>query len=535
MDLLALPASSTESAVGEAQSENPQSESAQGESEGGEDTPVVAEEIVRPQAEGQDTPWSAPNYTNQERALGYTPDAFAVPAGMEDRVAFWIDIYTKYSTNQGLLHDSKYVNLVYESIDFSDLSESADLTAREKEKKRRARVKEAKKLVAQRLERLQKVKSPEGLEAEDLRYWQLFNGISDPSKFKEAARRGRLRFQLGQRDRFMEGIYQSGRHLREMEEIFRREGVPLELTRLPFVESSFNLRARSKVGASGIWQFMRSTARAYLHMDNSCDERNDPLRATAAAARKLRNNFEMLRTWPLAVTGYNHGPSGVARLVKKYKTTNLAELTDVRKGRFGFASANFFASFLAAVHVEQSADRYFGPLKRMAELRGVEFRLTRPLSLEKVVAWFEGDQGKAQNFNPHVRGQLWPRGIVQARNFIRVPMSAQGRVESDLNLVASQPIQTDLARDKREAAILVPIDPKAPRVSRPKKESRSKAMAKAEPKPEVKPSTYAVQKGENLESVAKKLGVSMESLLDLNNIPNPQELSEGSVLQLPSR
>jgi membrane-bound lytic murein transglycosylase D len=107
-----------------------------------------------------------------------------------------------------------------------------------------------------------------------------------------AAHRKRLRFQLGQKDRFLDGLYQSGRFLSFMEDIFKKEGMPLELTRLPFVESSFNIRARSKVGASGIWQFMRSTARLFIKLSPAIDERNDPLRATEAAARLLRYNFE---------------------------------------------------------------------------------------------------------------------------------------------------------------------------------------------------------------------------------------------------
>ena len=88
-------------------------------------------------------------------------------------------------------------------------------------------------------------------------HWKLFDGVDEKNKFTEAARRGRLRYQAGQRDQFTRGIMQSGRYLRQMEEIFKEEGLPIELTRLPFVESSFNLSAKSKVGASGIWQFMR--------------------------------------------------------------------------------------------------------------------------------------------------------------------------------------------------------------------------------------------------------------------------------------
>jgi membrane-bound lytic murein transglycosylase D len=404
-------------------------------SENEEETPVTIEKMARPQPAGLDHAWVSPDFSGQDQALGHQGAAtFDVPAGMEDQVLFWRDIYTKFTTDQGVLHDSRYINLIYETVDFSDLAQNLDFTPSQREKARRKRVKEAKKMIEERLIRLAKLKSPEGLDGDDLRYWNYFSNVDEANKFSEAQKRGRLRFQLGQRDQFMEGIYQSGRHLREMEEIFRREGLPIELTRLPFVESSFNLKARSRVGASGIWQFMRATARGYLRMDSSIDERNDPLRATVAAARNLRSNFQMLKSWPLAITGWNAGPSGVQRLVRRFKTDDIAQLTELRRGRFGFASANFYASFIAALMVERSAEQYFGPLKQMAELRGQEVRLEKPMPVQSLIDWFDGDLARAQSFNPGILSGVWPNGSVQSRSSIRVPFEKVEIVESALKI-----------------------------------------------------------------------------------------------------
>ena len=343
---------------------------------------VLSEEVMPTPIEGPkptalNPKWRAPDYSGQEKALGYSATAFAVPEGMEDRVHFWEDIYTKYSSEQGLLHDSLYVNVVYDSVDFADITADQKLTLRQKARARKKRVDEKKKEIAARLKRLGGVKGGDGLVGEDARYWAMFTKIDEPKKFAEAAKKGRLRFQLGQRDVFSKGIYQAGRYVRQMEEIFRQAGMPIELTRLPFVESSFNLKARSRVGASGIWQFMRSAARPYMRMDQSADERNDPLRATRAAAQKLRENYQMLGSWPLAITAYNHGPAGVKRLTEKMGTTDIVELLDVRKGRFKFASASFFASFLAALNTERRADENFGLLDVMPETRGAEIKLTK--------------------------------------------------------------------------------------------------------------------------------------------------------------
>jgi membrane-bound lytic murein transglycosylase D len=400
---------------------------------------ATREEEVMPQAQPTEphTPlnpkWTPPNYAGQEKALGWTPDAFAVPKGMEARVQFWKDIYTKYNSDQGILHDSQYVHLVYESLDFSDISAQTELTPKLREKLRRKRVDEKKKEIAARLKRLQELKDPTGLQGEDLRYWEMFAKIDEPKKFTEAARRGRLRFQLGQRDQFINGIYQSGRYLKQMEEIFRQEGVPIELTRLPFVESSFNLRARSRVGASGIWQFMRSTARLYMRIDSSADQRNDPLTATRAAARKLRDNYNLLKKWPLAVTAYNHGPAGVRRLTEKMGTTEIAELTDVRKGRFGFASASFYASFLAALDVEANAEKHFGTLEVLPELRGAEIKIIKSQSKKDFMKWFTGDLDLAKRLNPHIVERVWDGKMpLSPKHILRVPLLQESQARGEL-------------------------------------------------------------------------------------------------------
>lgn len=406
-------------------------------------TETPPDEVMPPEGETpQFTPlnpkWSKTDFSKQENALGWTPEAFAVPKGMEARVQFWRDIYTKYNSNQGLLHDSKYVNVVYESVDFQDLDLNLNLTTREREKLRKKRVDERKKEIATRLKKLEMTSSKEGLTGEDLRYFEMFKDVDEAKKFTEAARKGRLRFQLGQRDIFMRGIYQSGRYIKQMEEVFRQEGLPIELTRLPFVESSFNLRARSRVGASGIWQFMRSTARMYMRMDASADERNDPLRATHAAAKKMRDNFTMLQAWPLAVTAYNHGPSGVQRLVKKAGTNDIAELVDVRKGRFGFASASFFASFLAALDVERNADKYFGVIEVMPEVKGAEIKLTKNLTHKELLKYFDGNEEQARILNPHIHEPVWKgQQALTARHYLRVPITQESQARGELERAPS--------------------------------------------------------------------------------------------------
>jgi membrane-bound lytic murein transglycosylase D len=84
----------------------------------------------------------------------------------------------------------------------------------------------------------------------------------------------------------------------------------VNLAYLPLVESSFNVRARSIVGAVGMWQFMPETGKKFMRIDEKVDERRDPFASTRAAARLLKENYRLLSNWPLAITAYNHAPTG---------------------------------------------------------------------------------------------------------------------------------------------------------------------------------------------------------------------------------
>ena len=245
-------------------------------------------------------------------------DPFAVPAGLRTQVEFWKRIFGEYSSRQVVIHDTLHLDRVYSVIDLRDLAEEG-LSAVQSEVYQRELVAEEKERVRALLVRLHQV----GAEADDLtpearRIAQLFGTDAEPGEFLAAAAEDRVRAQAGLGERFAAGIEISRRYLPEMEATFRRAGLPVELTRLPFVESCFNVRAYSKAGAAGIWQFMPATARLYMRVDDVVDERRDPMVATRAAARHLRRDYEALGAWPLAVTAYNHGRAGMIRAHREH-------------------------------------------------------------------------------------------------------------------------------------------------------------------------------------------------------------------------
>src|ERR1041385_7954486 len=153
---------------------------------------------------------------------------FSVDDRLKRNVEFWVRIYTQYSTTQALIHDAKYIDKVYEVIEFP-----AEILNDHRANKRYSKqVKSKWKDLLLSIHKKQR--HPETLTEDEKKIYQLFSDVNEPNKFAEAASRRRLRIQLGQKDRFIDGLIQSGRYLPVMEDIFQKEGLPVELTRLPF-------------------------------------------------------------------------------------------------------------------------------------------------------------------------------------------------------------------------------------------------------------------------------------------------------------
>jgi membrane-bound lytic murein transglycosylase D len=102
------------------------------------------------------------------------------------------------------------------------------------------------------------------------------------------------------------------------EEAFAKENVPLEIKYLAVVESALNPKAVSRMGATGLWQFMYQTGKQYnLKIDSYVDERSDPLKATAAAAKYMSNMYTIFGDWELVLASYNSGPGNVSKAIRR--------------------------------------------------------------------------------------------------------------------------------------------------------------------------------------------------------------------------
>jgi len=245
--------------------------------------------------------------------------------------------------------------------------------------------------------------------------------IHDKDKYLVAYRS--LRLQRGQRDFIANGLAVAPKYFPAIEAEFKNQGIPIEITRLAFVESSFNLKAHSKVGASGVYQIMPATGRQYLKMFSGIDERNDPIKASRAAAKLLRLNYEMTGTWPLAITAYNHGVGGIRRATHVVGSNNIIDLINRYRGNsFGFASKNFYASFLGVLATLKDAGRLFPDVPRVSALAFTPIRLGKPTSIRELKKKYSLSVTQIAALNPDITsGVLRSAGTLPKGYVLKVP------------------------------------------------------------------------------------------------------------------
>src|SRR4030095_15306369 len=349
---------------------------------------------------------------------------------------------------------------------------------------------------------------------------------------------------------------------------------PTELAALPHVESSFNTYAYSKVGAAGMWQFMRGTGRRFLRIDAAVDERLDPYRATEAAASFLEQNYIVLGSWPLAVTAYNHGPGGMKRAQEQLGTSAIVTVVRKYNSRsFGFASRNFYVAFLAALEIDSDPDKFFGPIRRNPNDTSLVLQVPEFVPASRLATVLELDRDELRRLNPSLLPSVWRGARHVPRGFdLRVPNTTdvdavlgqlsggehydaqvaetQHRVRSGESLSA---IATRYGTSIAAIAELNNLDPPyritagqvlalpGSRQQAPLAVVASAARPEAVAPPPAKVPTpptgvvgseenrYVVKRGDTLEKIAAKNGLSQESLMELNNIRNRNFLYEGQV------
>jgi len=283
--------------------------------------------------------------------------AFSLLPGLEGTVAFWKQIFSRYGSGDVVFFDPVDPSMIYSVLRVPDTDEGRVIIDRE-----RARI------------------------------------IANYDLNEEE---GRIRTQRGVKEQFTSGLRISGRYMSQMQRIFRDVGLPPELAYLPLVESSFNVRARSNVGAVGMWQFMPDTGKKFLRITDAVDERRDPMASTRAAARLLKENRQILGNWPLAVTAYNHGTEGIFRAIDIVGTQDLVEIIRrYQSPAVGFASKNFYAEFLAAVDIARNSEVHFPFLRPHPPWSFHEIEVKRTVSIQSVLKPAAISQSDFFEWNP---------------------------------------------------------------------------------------------------------------------------------------
>lgn len=415
-------------------------------------------------------------------------DPFPLPRGLKPAVNFWVSIFTKYSKNQAIVHDAEHLDIIYDVM---------SLTSRSNTKGKRRRWRSTKHIrnhytsLFRRWARQNP--NPQKLSLKKKRIYRQLR--KKGRSFRRASRN--VRVQQGLREKFRLGIARSGLYLQEMRRIFKKYGLPEELTYLPHVESSFDHRAYSRLGAAGLWQFTRSTGRLFLTIDYDLDERRDPMKATDAAARLLRQNYRTLRSWPLAITAYNHGRAGMANAVRRVGTRDLPTIIRKYKGRtFGFASRNFYAEFLAARRVAKKKRHYFGSIRMQKPRRYQTFRMPSYVLAKVLTDQSHLTFSNLKNYNlglrkPVLLGQRRiPRGYL-----LRVPA---GQLSELRRHYAALPIKYKHKNQKRMKY-------------------------------------YRVKKGDSLGTLARRFRTTVRTLAAVNDVNNVSRIRAGQVLSIPQK
>ena len=412
-------------------------------------------------------------------------ELFPVPDGLQPDVDFCIDIFSHYTTAQGVLHDNRNLAVVYETVDLPATMERRD---------RQRRVAKRREHYEAILRTLANGKR-DNLSDEEARVLALWpEGVSN-STLSAAVRQ--IRYQQGLRDRFREGLVRSGRWRAYIEDEFRALGVPVELAALPHVESSYNPEARSHVGASGIWQFTRSTGRRFMQIDHVLDERNDPWTASRAAGRLLAYNYSIAGNWPMAITAYNHGLAGVRRAMRQFGDDAYGDIFRKYNGRtFGFASRNFYLAFLAAMHVDQNAQTYFPGVQLEAPTNYATFELDRYIAATDLSDALGISTRQLAAHNLALQSTIWqgskhlPRGLN-----VRYPAD---RLDA--------PVDTLLAA--------IPDD-----------------HWQAEQLPDL---FHTIARGDTLSQIAETYKTNVSTLVALNNLSSSNRIRAGQQLRLPA-
>lgn len=287
------------------------------------------------------------------------------------------------------------------------------------------------------------------------------------------------------RSTFERWLKRSGRYMELFRTVLQKEGLPPDLVHLVFVESGFNVNARSYAAAVGPWQFMQSSARLFgLNVNQWVDERKDPEKATVAAARYLKHLYGIFGDWPLALASYNAGEGTVLRAIKAQGTTNYWDLKLPKQ------TEEYVPQFMAALAITRDPVKYgFSDVEFDDPMRFDEIALKGAVDLRAIARMCDCTVEQLKELNPALRSMA-----VKGANGVTTLRVPEGK---------SAVLQQNLAHGERLPAVDLTV-------------------------------RHRVQRKETLRSIASAYGVSPRALASANGITRRHMLRRGMLLTVPA-
>lgn len=300
----------------------------------------------------------------------------------------------------------------------------------------------------------------------------------------------------GRKDMMGKMLGLSGYYFPIFEKALKSYNIPEEIKYLPIIESSMNPHAVSRVGATGLWQFMFATAKDYgLNMDNFVDERKDPIQASYAAAAYFRDAYEELGDWLLAIAAYNCGMGNVNRAIAKADSRDFWEIR-----RFlPTETRNYVPAFIAAVYVMNYSGSHQIKTQKSPFLKSTDtIQVNRFVSLPSLAEALNIDVDELWSLNPSYKKKIVNGTELAPKRVIlpKVNLASFSRVYQLLN-------EEDLEVDRH--IILASNDGRV-------KRKPNTVVNKS-------PVTYhKVTAGQNLSTIANKYNVEVQDLKVWNNL-----------------
>lgn len=299
-------------------------------------------------------------------------DIFKINSYYYPNVNFWFMIYTQFESSSVVLHDKSNLSLIYKVLDFSHLHEKGlpkNTLYVLQQKISEEKLNDLK----QDLENLSK--DPYSLSPAAKKIYRILKQANIELPIRKSDRsilftklKHNLRTQTGQKNFIRDGVIRSLPYQKFLARYFKERDLPVELLAVPFLESSFNPRAHSKVNALGVWQFMPLIASFYVpKRTNHYDYRSNVGVASVSAGFLMSENHRIMKTWDLTVTAYNSGTKHLLKTKRKLASSDV-DLEDIIKHsdsqHFGFASKNFYSEFLALAHTLAYREELFEGLHK---------------------------------------------------------------------------------------------------------------------------------------------------------------------------